>query len=149
MNYSIVRFPACTACILALALLSWTGCGSRVQGIPQYAVHGKVVSKGQPAAGAIVALHPKDKAAAALPYAPRGIVDKDGSFVIGSRTKDDGAPEGDYAVTIIWPKDEDPQKQFDNTPPDRLKNRYNDPKHTKWNVHVAAGANTLETFNVE
>ena len=57
--------------------------------------------------------------------------------------------EGDYAVTIIWPKDEDPQKQFDNTPPDRLKNRYNDPKHTKWNVHVAAGANTLETFNVE
>ena len=97
------------------------------EGIPQYAVHGKVVSKGQPATGAIVALHPKDKAAVALPYAPRGIVDKDGSFVIGSRTKDDGAPEGDYAVTIIWPKDEDPQKQFDNTPPDRLKNRYNDP----------------------
>ncbi len=77
------------------------------------------------------------------------MVGKDGTFVVGSRTTDDGAPEGDYAVTIVWPGEQDPKKEFENTPPDRLENRYNDLKHAKWNIHVAAGANTLEAFTVE
>ena len=80
----------------------------------------------------------------------RGIVDKDGQFVIGlAHHKDDAPPAGDYAVTIIWPEDQDPNKQFDSTPPDRLKNRYNNVKRAKWNVHVAETRNALETFNVE
>ena len=77
------------------------------------------------------------------------MVEKDGTFVVGSRTTDDGAPEGAYAVTIVWPAEDDPAKQFENTPPDRLKNRYNDVKNAKWNIHVAAGTNTLEEFTVE
>ncbi len=99
--------------------------------------------------GAIVVLHPRNKAGTASPYPPRGVVGNDGTFVVGSRTTDDGAPEGEYAVTIVWPEEQDAEKEFDNTPPDRLKNRYNDVKHAKWNVHVTASSNTLEAFNVE
>ena len=94
-------------------------------------------------------LHPVNTTAAVSPYPPRGVAGKDGTFVVTSRTTDDGAPEGEYAVTIIWPAEEDPKKQFDNTPPDRLKNRYNDVERAKWNVHVTAGTNTLEAFNLE
>ena len=83
------------------------------------------------------------------PYPPRGVADSDGAFVVGTRTTADGAAEGDYAVTIVWPAEQDESKHFDNTPPDRLKNRYNDPKHPQWNVHVAAGPNTLEDFCLE
>jgi hypothetical protein len=63
--------------------------------------------------------------------------------------KDDGAPEGEYAVTIVWPAEQDPKKQFDNTPPDRLKNRYNDTKKSKWQIRVRPGDNGLDPFEVD
>ena len=94
-------------------------------------------------------LHPVDKAGGAASYPPRGVAGEDGTFVVGSRKNGQHAPEGDYAVTIVWPGAQDPKGQSDNTPPDRLKNRYNDLKHAKWNVRVAAGTNTLEAFSVQ
>jgi hypothetical protein len=148
MRLSIVVSRAGALCLLA-ATLPWAGCGSGGPTVPQFKVRGKVLSHGEPATGAIVVLHPVNKTAGISPYPPRGVVEKDGAFVVGSRTKDDGVPEGDYAVTIVWPAEQDPKKQFDNTPPDRLKSRYNDVKHAKWNVHVTAGTNALEAFSVE
>jgi hypothetical protein len=137
------------AWVLALLALPLAGCGSSgPASVPQHAVHGKVVSHGKPAAGAIVVLHSVDKANAGR-FPPRGTTDKDGAFVIGSRLKDDGAPEGDYAVTIFWPEEPSNRTAPGDTPPDRLKRRYNDPKHAKWKVHVAAGDNKLEDFAVE
>jgi hypothetical protein len=136
------------ACFLASAMtLPFAGCGSGKSLPPQYPVRGKVVSKGQPAAEAIVTLHAASPGASKV--APRGVTATDGTFVIGSRLKDDGAPEGEYAVTIVWPQAQDPQKQFENTPPDRLEGRYNDAKNPKWRVHIAAGKNDLGPFEVE
>ena len=43
-------------CLLVLATLPWAGCGG--SGARQYKVQGKVLSHGEPAAGAIVVLHP-------------------------------------------------------------------------------------------
>lgn len=149
MRRSMAGSP-CMLCLLAsAAMLPLAGCGASGSGVAQFKVHGEVLSHGKPATGAIVVLHPVNKTGAASPYPRRGVVEKDGTFAVGSRTTDDGAPEGDYAVTIVWPAEGDPKKQFDNPPPDRLKNRYNDLKHAKWTVHVTAGTNTLEAFNVE
>ena len=134
--------------LLLTAASALAGCG-RGSGVPQFKVHGKVLSHGVPAAGAIVVFHPTTKTSGASRYLPRGVAGSDGTFALGSRTTDDGVPPGDYAVTIVWPADEDPKKQFDNTPPDRLRNRYNDVKHPQWNVHVTEGANTLEAFTIE
>jgi hypothetical protein len=134
--------------LAAVAFLPLTGCG-RGSGVRQFKVHGKVLSQGQPAVGAIVVFHPASSMGAASRFPPRGVVGKDGAFTIGSRTTDDGAPAGDYAVTIIWPGEEDPKKQFDTTPPDRLKNRFNDARHARWNLHIKDGANELEAFNLD
>ncbi len=149
MKLPIVVSRLCALALLASAALPWTGCGSRGTAVPQFKTHGKVSSHGEPAAGAIVVLHPANKTGAVSPCPPRGVAEKDGTFVIGSRMKDDGAPQGEYAVTIVWPAEQDPKKQFDNTPPDRLKNRYNDTKNPKWRIRVSAGENTLEPFELD
>ncbi len=134
-------------CLLALAL-PLAGCGGAA-GRPQYQVHGKLVTKdGTPAAGAIVVLHPV-KQPDAPRFPPRAVAGKDGVFVVGSRLSNDGAPEGEYDVTLIWPEEQDPKKFSENTPPDRLNGRYDDVKHAKWHVHVKAGDNALELFTVE
>ena len=150
MRMAIVGSRLTAIFFLMGTLLPWTGCGSNSgPSVPQFKIHGKVLSHGEPAAGAIVALHSVNKSGAVASYPPRGVAGKDGAFVIGSRMKDDGAPEGEYAVTIVWPEAQDAQKQFDNTPPDRLKNRYNDVKNPKWRVRVNAGDNTLEPFALD
>jgi hypothetical protein len=148
---STISCPLLPALALALLLTPLAGCGGSGQGAtsqPQHAVHGKVVSHGKPATGAIVVLHPADKANAGR-FPPRGVTGKDGTFVIGSRLSSDGAPEGDYNVTILWPEEPSQKTAPGDTPPDRLKKRYNDPKNPKWKIHVVKGDNKLEDFAVE
>ena len=136
------------AWLLALAL-PLAGCGRGAAGRPQYPVHGKVVSQGTPAAGAIVVFHPVNQPKRAR-FPPRGKTDKDGVFFVGSRLSNDGAAEGDYDVTLIWPEEQDPQNPAENTPPDRLEKRYDDVLSTpNWRIHVKAGDNALEPFAVE
>ena len=135
-------------CLLALAL-PLAGCGGGAAGPPKYQVHGKVLTHdGKPAAGALVVLHPLNQPDAKR-FPPRGTAGKDGVFVVGSRLSNDGAPEGQYDVTLIWPEEQDPKNPSENTPPDRLKKRYDDVKHAKWHVRVKAGDNALEPFTVE
>jgi hypothetical protein len=149
MRLSIVGSRLAALALLALAAtLPWAGCGSNRPSVPQFKIHGKVLSHGQPAAGAIVVLHPLDKTVASL-YPPRGVAGKDGAFVVGSRMTDDGAPEGEYAVTVVWPEERDAKKQFENTPPDRLANRYNDAKNAKWRIRVSHGENALPPLELD
>jgi hypothetical protein len=139
-------------CLLAVSasMLTLSGCGGgSAPSRPQYAVHGKVLHHGQAAARAIVVLHPVNQSDPP-PFPPRGVTGADGSFVIGSRLTSDGAPVGEYVVTVTWPEEQNPKNPPENTPPDRLKNRYNDLKRSKWHVHVAAASdNALETLNIE
>jgi len=149
VRISRMRSPAGMLALLA-ATLTFSGCGGgSATSRPQYAVHGKVLHHGQPAAQAIVVLHPVNQSDPPL-FPPRGVTGPDGAFVIGSRLTADGAPAGEYAVTVVWPEEQNPKNPPENTPPDRLKNRYNDLKHAKWHVRVAAGSdNVLETLNIE
>jgi hypothetical protein len=135
--------------VLVAMWIVGSGCGSKAKtSQPQYPVHGKVTSAGQPAVGAFVVLHPiTQEQPPESP--PRGIVEQDGSFGVGVLRKDDGAPAGEYAVTIIWPKDQEPGKETEDTPPDRLKNRYNNVQKPAWTIHVVSGDNTLEPFEIQ
>ena len=140
------RLPALAGLAALTFLLA--GCGGPADSSPpKFHVRGKVVTKdGKAAAGALVVLHPANATTGAP---PRGTTDKDGVFVVGSRLADDGAAEGEYDVTLIWPKDQDPRNPSENTPPDRLKNQYNDVKHAKWHVRVKAAENQLEPFTLD
>ncbi len=79
-----------------------TGCNSESR-LPVFPVTGKVTFKGQPADGAQVILFPVNTEVAAE-LAPSARVQKDGSFAITAYDSGDGAPEGDYVVTLSWRK---------------------------------------------
>jgi hypothetical protein len=69
--------------------------------IETYPVKGKVLVDGKPAKGAHVTLHPRE--ATDRPYVPTGPVDDNGEFAIATFVAGDGAPAGEYDVTVVWP----------------------------------------------
>jgi hypothetical protein len=76
---------------------------STAQRQPTQLVHGQLFFEGVPAAGATVVFQKiggKDKRAVRA----EATVDADGSFTLTTYTANDGAPEGEYAVTAVWRK---------------------------------------------
>lgn len=128
---------------LALAALLLASCAGN-QRKPVYRVHGKVIVDGKPAAGATVFFYPMEPAPDAI--APYGVTDADGSFALTTYTTFDGAPAGEYIITIRWPG---PPKQSDQEQgPDRLQGRFDNPKTSPLRATVEKKANALLPFQV-
>jgi hypothetical protein len=85
-----------------LVLVSLVGCNSKAgpPPIPVCPTSGQATFNGKPAAGALLVFHPAGDVA--LPALPRATVASDGSFRVGTNTADDGLPEGEYVITVIW-----------------------------------------------
>jgi hypothetical protein len=81
---------------LVVAPLVSVGC-SRSDGPATYPVAGTVRVNGKPAASALVAFHPLDGS-----VRPTGRVRDDGTFALTTREGADGAPTGEYRVTVVW-----------------------------------------------
>src|SRR5215218_2643991 len=66
-----------------------------------YAVEGKVLVDGEPAENVNVAFHPLsgDKTF----VCPVGRTNSRGIFRLMTRSDGDGAPAGEYSVTLVWP----------------------------------------------
>jgi hypothetical protein len=131
--------------ILILALLN---CSQASQGPKLYPVKGQVFLKDRPATGARLVLVPVDDPKAEKPSA---IVDENGSFQLATRQPGDGAPAGEYGVSITWferrkidPQKEDDTQQF----VDKLGGRYADPKASKLKVKITEGPNELPPFKL-
>jgi hypothetical protein len=60
---------------------------------------------------------------------PVGRVAEDGEFRLTTYREEDGAPSGEYAVTILWPGEK--KTPFGPASPDQLKGTYADPKSPK------------------
>lgn len=75
------------------------GCGN--SRVPAYPVRGKVMFMGKPAAGAIIIFHPVPEGPEPV-LRPSGRTEADGTFTLTSYDPADGAPEGNYRVTIQW-----------------------------------------------
>jgi hypothetical protein len=90
---------------LSLVLLAAIGCGSggpAADRVPVFPVEGSITLKGQPMPGAVITLHPKaphEKAPL-----PRGEITKDGVLKVSTYNGGDGAPAGEYTVTVQWYK---------------------------------------------
>src|SRR5438552_412895 len=82
--------------LLALVLAGGVGC-SRKQTC--YPVRGRVLYKGQPVAGAFVIFYPKQDTGSTTITAA-GTTDAEGWFFLSTFDSDDGAPAGEYDVTI-------------------------------------------------
>ncbi|HSQ54322.1 MAG TPA: hypothetical protein VLM40_01145 [Gemmata sp.] len=140
------------AAFLGVIALTATGCSSGEKLNP---VKGKVLYKGEPLAGATVSFHPKG--ANDLKRQPAiGLTQEDGTFTVKTGP-DDGAPAGDYVVTIICtaqPKAADGKKKIlsfgsEDISVDRLGGAYANMANSKINVTIKDGKNELEPFNLK
>lgn len=66
-----------------------------------YPVEGKVLVHGRPAKNVSVAFHPINSTDPTPRY-PVGVTGTDGTFHLTTLSANDGAPEGEYAVTVLW-----------------------------------------------
>ncbi len=135
------------------ASLSISGCFWKKDGrLAVNSVRGAVFVDGKPAVGAKIFFHP-----AADPANPRGLrpfgeVAEDGTFEVSTYLALDGAPAGDYVVTVYWPAPPPPlfkgKFEVESQPQDRLKNVYSDPRTSKLRAHIVAGDNDLARFEL-
>ena len=74
------------------------------------------------------------------------ITQLDGSFELTTYAMHDGAPEGEYRVTVTWPDDSMPEDEcecVDVLQHDRLSGKYADPQTTSLLVTVLPRENHL------
>jgi hypothetical protein len=133
---SRVPHPQLLAGVVALALLP-AGCARSEAPPARHPVRGRVLFYGQPAAGVRLEFHAPGGETADRPGA---VTAADGSFAVGTRACNDGAPAGEYAVTLHWPEVADG--------PDRLRGKYADPTTPRWRVTVQPGENTLPVIQL-
>jgi hypothetical protein len=134
------RTAAAGVALLLLTVVGGCGWGHDAEAPPVFPVSGQVTFNGRPAAGAYVVFHPKG-ASPGIP-APRANVDAQGKFALGTYAAQDGAPAGEYAVTVVL---EPLIKQGDEC--ERAKNvlpaKYSKPQTTTVVARVVHGQNTV------
>jgi hypothetical protein len=145
---------AWSAAVLAAAALGLCSCGGpdRVEVSP---VRGKVLFRGQPVPYAWVVFYPQGGSEEVQRMRPSGRAGPDGSFTLTSYDEGDGAPAGQYKVTVEWPSEDpnDPSNPDDpetRVPrgPDRFGGRYADPATTPLTATVKEGDNDLEPLRL-
>jgi hypothetical protein len=80
-----------------LFLLSCGGCSNSESRLPTFAVTGQVLQNNKPVPNATVVLHPVNGDSTTK---PRGKTDAQGNFKLTTYDLEDGAPSGEYLVTV-------------------------------------------------
>jgi hypothetical protein len=119
-----VRRGGILAVVCLTALLPACGSGRK----PVFPVRGQILGPNQrPALGALVVFHPVNPDPAD-PVKPLGRVDDKGRFTLTTYQEGDGAPAGEYVITVTWPV---PKKTpFDAEGGDQLQGRYANPQRS-------------------
>jgi hypothetical protein len=122
-----------------------SGCGKR--GPVLYPVKGVVLINGQPAVDVNVMFTPViPPEAGATPLSPAGVTGEDGSFRLMSFKPGDGAPAGDYRVTVIYPMNRF-NKHLSGI--DRLKGKFANPKTSGLTAKVEPKSNDLPPIDLK
>jgi hypothetical protein len=110
---------------VAFASLVLAGCGATPSGrMNVLPVSGQVLLNGQPLPDAVVVFHPLQPFSDKSADFPRAVTDAKGLFRLSTYSANDGAPLGEYLVSI----DAAPPAESILKPPDPLAGRYRDPR---------------------
>jgi hypothetical protein len=133
---------------LLFLILCGLSCAKRDELNP---VQGKVLYKGQPLKGALVTFHAKG-ADELTTIRPVGLTKDDGAFTLMSGEKN-GAPAGDYVITIICSEMPKTSGKAISTggidTQDRLQGAYAERAASKITATIKAGPNQLEPFDLK
>ncbi|MBM3980085.1 MAG: hypothetical protein FJ304_07335 [Planctomycetes bacterium] len=131
---------ALVASAVVLSLVALAGCGQK--GPALVPVTGKVTTAdGKPLERATVVFHPVG-AADANGVKPRGTVGADGTFTLTSHTTGDGAPAGEYRVTVeLWTAG-----KGDDPPTSRLPAKFANPEKSGLTATVGTAPTELKPF---
>ena len=131
-----------TPLLLLAAGLCLTGCGNDPERTPVFKTTGKVTFQNQPLTGAFLVLHPKQAPANPADPRPSAQLKADGTFEATTFDGADGAPAGEYVVTVEYRK----LIQYDGgwqPGPNVLPAKYENPATSDIFVRVAEGENQL------
>ncbi len=134
--------------LAAVVVVAAAGCGGAAGSRPAvHPVAGRVEVCDRPAAGAHVAFLrlPLD-ADVARGACPSGVCRPDGTFALTTYAAGDGAPAGEYVVTVVWPNDALPADECNCPDPaahDRLYGLYADARTSALRATVRVGANEV------
>ncbi len=135
--------------LVAILALVAPGCSSQVKPPASVPVIGSVSQKGRPAAGIVVKFHPQFDIGR-LKYIPSGETGPNGQFILSTGAAGNGAPRGDYIVTLEKPKVvSDREHSGIEMEIDEFKGKYSDPTKSQWKVTVKSGDNVLEPFDID
>jgi hypothetical protein len=139
-----------------MALLLLAGCGA--DEVPVYHVRGKVLYRGKPAHRAEVVFLPVEDDPNLAGLCIHGTAGEDGTFELTTYRRGDGAPAGDYVVTVFWPRPrssrpitgdpEDPEST-ELEGGDFLRGRYATRDVSKLRATVRAEKNELPPFDLK
>lgn len=105
-----------------------------------YPVEGRLLVAGMPAGIASIYFYPRDLAQQRIPVA---MTAADGTFRLTTMRQGDGAPEGDYDVTVVWPDYSVPRDECADPLHDRLKSQYADRSKTPLHATIRPGKNEV------
>lgn len=129
--------------LLALAgLLLCLGCGENWQA-ETYPAHGRITINGEAPNGAVIELYATGEAVDVRNSRPWAIVQEDGTYALSTYERGDGAPAGQYAVTVRWPPDVSQPSLAD-----RLGGAFVRPERSRWGVTVGEGENELPPIEI-
>jgi hypothetical protein len=133
--------------VLFALVVTLPACGPSRKSV--FPVKGKVTdADGKPAVGAQVIFHrvnsdPNDKET----ISAVGTTDQSGEYTLTTYNKDDGAPEGDYTVTVTWPAEK--KTPGPGLGPDRLNGQYANVASSQIKRKVSkSGPNEMEPIKV-
>ena len=100
------------------------------------------------AAKALVVFHPVNDPDP-NPRCSTAEVAEDGTFTLSTYTADDGAPAGDYEVTVLWPEAASTIGGDADLGKDKLGKRYSNPKTSGLHARVQEGPNDIAPFHLK
>ena len=130
--------------IAALALLSGCEPSAPLQCHP---VRGKVVRNGKPVVEAMVVFHPV-VARPEVKQKPLAFTDEAGEFAITTFQQGDGAPTGQYRITVEQRAPKMVGEEMVREGPNLLPRRFGDPNASGLTIDVAEGDNVAPPIEI-
>lgn len=141
------RFAQLFVIASSLACASCSDSSSTDKRKEVHPVRGQLFVGDKPAIGAFVLFIPVNEPATDQDPRPRATVDAEGFFKLSTYGAEDGAPPGDYLVTVTWPGGVLPDGREE--PEDKLNGRYSVPSRAAARVTVNKGKNELEPIRLK